>query len=64
MKLLEILPNLESFTRIKRKEWGFCLVKPGNIDCPFIKLNLYSLEIKYFTLSYEDLLADDWQIVK
>ena len=64
MKLLELIPLLKDYTRIKRKDWQYFLVKPMP-DChALIKLNLYSIEISEWMPSYDDLLADDWEIIE
>jgi len=64
MKLLELVPLLKDYTRIKREGWKYFLVKPI-ADCDaLIKIDLDSIQIGEYLLSYGDLLADDWEIVK
>ena len=64
MKLLELVPLLEDYTRIKRDYWKFFLVRSSYDGSPLIKINLYSIEIGEYILSYNDLIADDWEIMK
>ena len=64
MKLLELVPKLEDYTRIRRKGWKSFLIKPS-VNCdPLIKLDLLSIQIGRYELSYGDLLADDWEIIE
>ena len=64
MKLLELVPLLKDYTRIKRKDWKYFLLKPI-ADCDsLIKVDLYSIEIGHYILSYRDLLAEDWEILE
>lgn len=64
MKLLELLPNLKSPMRLKRKNWSpFLIVPPCNSD-PFLLIDLYSIQIDKYCLTYADLLADDWEIMQ
>lgn len=64
MKLLELVPLLKDYTRIKRKSWDWFLVKPYMTSEALIKINLYSIQIGEYVLSYEDLLAEDWEILE
>ncbi len=64
MKLLELVPLLKDYTRIKRSNWTVFLVKPS-ADCDaLIKINLLSIQIGEYKITYGDLLADDWEIVQ
>jgi len=63
MKLLELLPSIQSYTRIKRKDWNYFLVKSLQIQ-PLIKIDLFSIQIGEYMLTLEDLEADDWEIVQ
>lgn len=63
MKLLELVPTLKDYTRIKRKKWDFFLVKPHQDFDPLIMLDMVSIQIGKYRLTYEDLLADDWEII-
>lgn len=63
MKLLELLPDLKTYTRIKRKGWIYPLIKPEYNHHPFIRLNILGIELTKYMLTYEDLMADDWEIV-
>lgn len=61
MKLLELIPLLHDYTRIKRNNWDFFLVKPDLDFEALIRIDLYSIQIGEYKLSYQDLLADDWE---
>ncbi len=64
MKLLELTPKLKDYTRIKRKDWEDFLVKSEYEDRPLIICNFDSLQISEYSLTYEDLIADDWEILE
>lgn len=64
MKLLELLPSLSTYTRIKRQSWDFVLIRSEYLDYPLIKLNVFILQMEKYTLTYADLIADDWMIVE
>lgn len=64
MKLLELLPTLESYTRIKRSTWYYFLVRSEIVYRGLIKCDFSSLQLHEYTLSYDDLMADDWEIVE
>lgn len=64
MRLLELLPSLATYTRIKRQSWDFVLIRSEFIDYPLIKLNMSHLQIEKYALTYSDLMADDWMIVE
>jgi hypothetical protein len=64
MKLLELLPSLATYTRIKRQSWDFVLIRSEYLDYPLIKLNVFILQMEKYTLTYADLIADDWMIVE
>jgi hypothetical protein len=68
MKLLELLPSLEMYKRIKRKSWD--LIITGSVirseykDFPLMKLDIFNLQVERYCPSYSDLIADDWEIVE
>lgn len=64
MKLLELIEGLEDYTRIKRSKWNFFIVRPQCSSDPLIKLNLWSIQIERYMLTFDDLLASDWEILK
>lgn len=64
MKLLELIPLLKDYTRIKRKDWHYFLVMPMCDDDSLIKLDLCSIQISEYKISYGDLLADDWEVME
>ena len=64
MKLHEILPTLGKFRRIKRNSKYFYLVRSEFNHCPLVELDLCSLQMGYYSLTYDDLVADDWEIVE
>ena len=67
MKLLEIIQDstsLDNFIRIKRTQWNFFLVKPAFIIDPLIKLDIHSIEMGKYTLTFNDLIANDWEIME
>lgn len=64
MKLLEIIPDLKDYVRIKRPGWDFVLVKSEYPDRALMKINAYMLQIEEYKLTYNDLVANDWEIVK
>lgn len=63
MKLLELIPLLKDYTRIKRSGWEYFFVKPMAGCDSLIKLDLYSIKIYEYKITYNDLLADDWEIM-
>lgn len=63
MKLLELLPNIELYKRIKRESWNYCLIKSEYTSYPLIKIDMCHLQIEKYALTYDDLIADDWEIV-
>lgn len=64
MKLHELLP-LKDFTRIKRSNWNDkFLVKSQRDYKPLVELDLFSIQIGFYVLSYDDLIAYDWEIVE
>lgn len=65
MKLLELLPQLEKYGRVKRQLWSNrFLIKPIDEFQPMINCDLNSLIIKEYFLSYNDLISDDWEIIR
>lgn len=64
MKLLELLPSIREYVRIKRANWNYCLIRSEFYDSPLIKLDVFHLQIEEYKLSYADLIADDWMIVE
>jgi hypothetical protein len=62
MKLLELIPKLKHFTRIKRKGWKNFLVRSIFTDRSLIECNFDSLQLKEYLFTYEDLIAEDWEI--
>ena len=64
MKLLELIPKLESYTRIKRHCWNYFLVKSEYPYRGLIKCDFESLQLQEYMLLYSDLMADDWEIVE
>lgn len=65
MKLLELLPQLEKYGRVKRKLWdNRFLIKPIDDFQPLINCDLNSIIMDRYILSFKDLTADDWEIVK
>jgi hypothetical protein len=64
MKLLDLLPSLDNFHRIKRASWfGVYLVKPLYPHYPLIHIDMDSIQIEKYCLTYDDLMADDWVVV-
>lgn len=66
MKLLEVLPKLSIYKRIKRESWRFCVVRAaeGNLY-PLVCLDYpHSLQLKEYTPTYEDLIANDWEVIE
>lgn len=64
MKLLELLPVLKDYTRITRTGWNFFLVRSEYTCRPLVKLDAFNLQIGLYSLTYEDLIADDWMIIE
>jgi hypothetical protein len=70
MKLLELLPELEYFKRIRRIKWsafGICdfyLVKSEYESKGLIKIDIHSMQIGEYMLTIADLTADDWEIIQ
>ena len=62
MKLLELIPSLKDYTRIKRKGWNFFLVKSLKYQS-LIKIDLFSIQIGEYMLTLEDLESDDWEVI-
>lgn len=62
MRLLDLLPALTNFKRLRRSEWRdhIYIVRSIDTDVPLVIINHYSLIIKKYNLTLEDLLADDW----
>jgi hypothetical protein len=64
MKLLDLIPKLKDFTRIKRSGWKNFLVKSEFEFSPLIKCDFFSLQLEEYKLTYEDLMADDWELME
>lgn len=64
MKLLEALPNLLIYIRIRRKDWEFYLIRSEYYRKGLIKIDLESMQLCEYMLTIDDLLADDWEIVQ
>lgn len=65
MKLLELLPKLPYFVRIRRESWSkHYLVRSEYMTKGLIKIDLDSMQIGEYMLSIDDLLASDWEIVE
>jgi hypothetical protein len=64
MKLLELIPQLKNYALIKRKSWDFFLVKSEYDNRPLVKCDFYMLQLELYSLSYVDLIANDWEIVE
>ena len=64
MKLLEIITLMDESKRIKRNIWiGIYLVRSISSNEPLIQIDMYSLQMGKYTFTYEDLIADDWEII-
>ena len=61
-KLLDLIPILKDYTRIKRSSWDFFLVKSEFAERGLILCNFESLQLHEYMFTYEDLVADDWEI--
>jgi hypothetical protein len=64
MKLLELVDGLGEYTRIKRQNWNFFLVRPVVGHEALVKINLYNMRICHYMLTHDDLAADDWEIME
>lgn len=65
MKLLETLPQLGKYGRVKRRTWeNRFLIKPITDNDPIISCDLNSIIIDRYILTYADLIADDWEFVE
>ena len=69
MKLLELLPKIDYFIRIRRRSWekigyDFSLVKSEYANKGLIEIDLHSMQIGEYMLTVDDLFADDWEIVQ
>jgi len=64
MKLLEIIDKMDYSKRIRRDKWQVVyLVRNIAINQPLVKIDMHSLQMGEYTFTYEDLIADDWEII-
>ena len=65
MNLLELLPQLEEYGRVKRKHWhDRFILKPIDGTEPMINCNMECLIMDRFLITFNDLIAEDWEIIK
>lgn len=64
MKLLDLIPSLKNYARIKRKNWNNFIVKSEDNYRPLIKCDFACLILREYALTYDDLMADDWEILE
>lgn len=64
MKLHEVLPIPEHPAGIRRKNWKYFLVRPVQKFHAPVRIDMDMLEIGEYKLAYDDLVADDWEIVE
>lgn len=65
MKLLELLPQIKEYGRVKREFWKnkFLIRSCDDFESLFM-CNLNSLIITRELLTFADLIADDWEIIE
>lgn len=64
MKLLELLPKLERYGRVKREEWGdWYLIKQSDENKPLVLCDFHCMTLREFIPSFESLVSDDWEII-
>lgn len=64
MKLLELIPKMKSFTRIKRDKWNYYIIRSTFEFHPLIIIDLNSMQLINYIPTYEDLISDDWEIAE
>ncbi len=62
MKLLELLPSMKDYQRIYRPDMGFVIIRSLFENNHLVELDYCSLQLRVYTPTYEDLIADDWEI--
>jgi hypothetical protein len=64
MKLLELLPLMKKYGRVKRTIWeNRFLIKPIDDFEPLINCDISSRIMNRYHLSFRDLTSDDWELV-
>jgi len=65
MKLLELLPDLRVYGRVKRVNWSdYYLVRKVDENSPLVFCDLRHWVLKEFTPTFEELIAEDWELIK
>lgn len=64
MKLLELIDDIGEYVRIRRSGWVGFLVRSEFGERGLIWCDFDSLQLHEHTLTYYDLVAHDWEIVK
>jgi hypothetical protein len=65
MKLLELLPQVEIYGRIRKQDWeNRYLVRTLDVDEALVYCDLECMVIQKYMFSFYDLLCDDWEMVR
>lgn len=66
MRLLELLPKMSEFGRMKRASWKqrYIVRKPESVHQPLILCDFGSMEIEEYLFTFDDLLSNEWEMVE
>lgn len=66
MRLLELLPKLEAYGRIKRDSWQdrYLVRHAGANHHPLISCDFNCLQMEAYMFSYDDLTTNDWSVIE
>jgi hypothetical protein len=63
MKFHEVLEKMTECTMIRRKNWRGYLIRHSSTHYPFLEVDLFREQLTKYIFSYNDLMADDWEII-